>query len=285
MSGLDKPKPIDQVLSGKVLTIGPEQIEALTEQELLGLDRPVHELVTNEESLKVPKAVRYLYEANDSKVPELLLARFGLNPELYDVEQNSSGLFAEFPFHEATRRGDILHANLRLLGIRTDERRDFFGEEVTGLSERLSPAFINALKISDAQRETFPFRHLGQFPGIQKSLQEIERLGGLKPEELFIEGHVPEVFAWRAGGDSPTRKSSGRTPVLLDEALRFVVQALSGLTVAEICRKNARDYQTVHKYFSGGVRVFSEKTLAVIAEKLKTVPGLRRGPKPVSPSE
>jgi len=285
MSSPEKPKTIDQALRGKALTVGPEQIAALTEEEILGLDKPVHELVARGQSLIVPKAVRYLYEAKDPAVPELLLGRFSLNSRLYNSEKNPVGSFTDIPLRARGREALVRNANLHLLGVRSEERQHFFGERSDELRGMDSPAFKDALRLANHQRETFPFRHLDRFPGIQKSLAEIEQLSGLKPEEIFIEGCIPPAFLWKAHGTTDSRARANERPVLLEETLRILAQALSGsMIMSDIARSNHRNPKTIWSYFGGrgAKKVFSERTLAAIQDKIKRDRPSRSS---VSPSE
>ncbi|MBI2612603.1 hypothetical protein HYW59_02210 [Candidatus Kaiserbacteria bacterium] len=275
MSSPEKPKTIDQALRGKVLTVGPEQIAALTEEEILGLDKPVHELVARGQSLMVPKAVCYLCEAKDPAVPELFLGRFSLNSRLYNSEKNPAGLFTDIPLQARGRETLVRNANLHLLGVRAEERQQFFGEnEGAGKLRGMgSPAFKDALRLANHQRETFPFRHLDRFPGIQKSLAEIEQLSGLTPEEIFTEGCIPSAFLWRAPGTADSRARAHGHPVLLEEVLRILAQALSGsMTASDIAKSNHRKPGALSYYLTGGggrYKTFNDRTLKVIQDKIK----------------
>lgn len=280
MSALDKPKPIDQVLKGKILTVGPEHIAALTEEELLGLDRPTHELVGHGQSLIVPKTVRYLYETEDPAIPEQLLARFGLNIQRYDSEKNPHGLFAvDIRLTPRAVLSSIKGAALFLSGVRTEEMAYFFGVGADFLRGKTSVALSEAMAVANRQRETFAFRHQEQFPKVQRELNDIKKLSGLDWEQLFIPGRVPPARSWRS------RAAKYGPKILLDEVLSILSLALSGsFTISDIAHAKHHGHSVVHTFLLSERSPLTDVARATIKEKIKKDPR-RRGRKPVSPSE
>jgi hypothetical protein len=280
MSSIDKPKPIDQALQGRRLSIGPEQVAALDEEHLLGLDKPMNEIIGHGQSLLVSDVVRLISEVgssdNQRDVYEAILERFGLNSGTYDEETNPQGLFKKIDIRNTAKITTIRGALLRLTGVHAEEIKSFFGiSQHSQVILRTSPGYSAAVADTDHKRETFALRHPERFPQIHETLVKIGEVTGLTPEELFTPGFVPPVFVQKShlhGG----RKIEPNI-ILLEEVMAIINEALSGtMSASDII--NAHSKQNRSPYIikdiltgaGGNRKTLSEPLIKIIEKRLNT---------------
>jgi len=226
--------------------IHPESLERINEKELLGLDKPIYEILTDtpgkEESGLFSKAVHLLYSLSedDRNIATLiLLRRFGLNVDIYDEKSNPQGAYLR---SEANKYGARAYAQekalvLRLLGVANDVRASFFGHQNVSMSA-LSPAGQEAIKNADQKRNTYAFQHLDKFPKVKAAYERVQSYSNLSWEEIFEEGHIPmpESLAYMA-------KIGGGKAHSLEDVLLILGDALSG-------EKTQKEILTLRKTFT-----------------------------------
>lgn len=260
----ETPKTIRQYL-GRESAVSVEQINALDEEHLLGLDKPVHEIISRGQSEKFPLVTRLVYEARGAEhTTDALLARFGLSPGVYDAETNSQGILAVSPPQDKTRKTIAEGLLLRLMGTRADLIQQFFQKQILSASnydEFVSSAARESVARTDRLRETFAFRHPEKFPAIHKLLAEIEAQTDLKPEDLFREGNIPPLFQWVPG-------HGGGPSILLEKSLVILNYVFSGKkNMAEIRRLTGVS-NPAQTFLKPGGRL-SDRALEVVEQKLK----------------
>lgn len=224
----------------------PEDIPALSELELLGLDTPRYDISRRSETAVVSRGM-YILETLGGKEQahalRLLLKRHNLEWDVYDAERNPRGIFLpEHPPTNIRQQQAVFRSAVKLLGVSSDLVQRFFSAGTTHPS--MSPAFHEALAKVTTDRETYAFRHLEEFPQVKLALDRIRVLGGPSDwHEIFNPGYVPPAFMWQ----------NKQHEVLLDEALNMIAEMLSGEELqASIARKRDRSRSTVTTFLFGG---------------------------------
>ena len=273
------PKPPSAFLRRQEMRL--EDINTFSEQELLGLDEPRHDITSGAEKMKCPRIVAYIRGPwGVERAAEKIFPLFQLNMGEYHADSNPKGLFATVPTRESEKTSALEFALLRLAGVRKYELNKFFGlkSNRNQYVRCFSPAWRPAETDAREKREMYAVRHpdLEDFKKIHELLKRIELMtqtrdaSGLGPEELFQPGKMPAAFPWRAG----TQEARGR-PIFLEEALNMILLALSGtMTMAEINRVSGRSPMAAHKIFHKSK--LTPQLYDAIQSKLKRGYGVRR---------
>ncbi len=246
-----------------------EAIDALSEIELLGLDKPrlEHEVSTKHEGEYLPRAAFVLQSlARNEEALSRFLSRYGISSGEYDAENNPTGLFEPGSgLTEADKQRRMLVFGARLCGVPTDILRSFFSSENT--LQGVSTAAREKIGEIDVQRERYPISHIQQFPAAYKAYQRARAHGAPELESIFDkEATIPAIGDWIV-------RQGYQSDLLFELTLTVLADALSGgKSINDIARERRMEASKVRNLLrpaKSGRKVYSQEVLGLIKTRLK----------------